>query len=67
LWIFKHREANYGVEIHLNASMTKKNSTNGIEPIGALRIWKHVLIVKKNDIWMGLIHVETKLHTSLVK
>jgi hypothetical protein len=27
--------------------MTKKNSTNGIEPIGAPRIWKLVLSVRK--------------------
>jgi len=40
-------EANYGVEIHLNASLTKKNFTNGIEPIYAPRIWKLVLNVKK--------------------
>jgi len=47
LWICKHREASYGVKILLKFLYDKGFHKWCIEPIGAPRIWKLMLGVKK--------------------
>ncbi len=48
LWICKHREVSYGVEILLKCLCDKGFHKFGINPIGGTKVWKLVSSVKKH-------------------